>query len=103
MPVTQSVLLWLPPSSQPEGQNRVVGKLELDDEATCPFCNGPLERGYVTGRVGRIRWIPTSSKWMRFIGGASLAVNWLAPPLLDGARCPSCGLGLYAYDPEVNG
>jgi hypothetical protein len=88
----------------PAGQHgEMAGRLDLGDDPRCPFCSGPLEQGFVTARIGRIRWVNKPPGLLRYIGGASLATNWFVPPLLEAARCAACGVGLFGYDPDVYG
>jgi hypothetical protein len=81
----------------------MASRLDLGDDPRCPFCRGPLEQGFVTARIGRIRWVSKPPGLVRYIGGASLATNWFVPPLLEAARCAACGVGLFGYDTEVYG
>jgi hypothetical protein len=54
----------------------MASRLDLGDNPQCPFCGGPLEQGFVTARIGRIRWVGKPPGVLRYIGGASLATNW---------------------------
>jgi hypothetical protein len=78
-------------------------QLDLGEDPRCPFCGQPLELGYVSSRIGRIRWLPRPPGFTRFLGGPSLATNWFMPPLLEAARCAECGVGLFAYDTDTYG
>lgn len=59
-----------------------------------------MEAGWISGRIGRLRWLPVGASWMRFLGGVTLAANWVIPPLLEAKRCRSCGTGTFWSDPE---
>jgi hypothetical protein len=39
---------------------------------TCPRCAGQLLPRYISGRVGRLRWLPRPAGWRRFAGGDQL-------------------------------
>lgn len=73
------------------------------EAAPCSRCGGAMEAGWIAARVGRIRWVPSSARWLRFIGGASLAWNWVVPPLIAANRCHSCGVGTFSYDVTIDG
>jgi hypothetical protein len=68
----------------------MAGRLDLGDDPRGPFCSEPLEQGFVTARIGRIRWVNKPPGLLRYSGGASLAAK-------------PCGVGLFGYDPEVYG
>ena len=64
---------------------------------TCPRCNAELERGSITGQGVYINWIPQGDSvgWIT-LGKEHLATGSLSrPPTLSGARCTSCGLGIF--------
>jgi hypothetical protein len=57
-----------------------------------------LERGSITGQMVFLNWTPEGRSPGHFsVGKEHLATgSMLRPPMLVAARCPACGLGLFA-------
>lgn len=74
---------------------------DLDSLDACIRCGGELERGSIVGQSIFMNWLPEGEDvGLTMLGGEHLArgsVN--RGPMVDAARCRSCGLG-YFQGPE---
>jgi hypothetical protein len=69
-----------------------------DLPASCPSCDGALERGCIVGRSVHLDWSPAGEEvTVATVAQEHLATGTVAhPPELAAARCTACGLGVFA-------
>jgi hypothetical protein len=72
-----------------------------DDELTCPRCGGQMDRGFIDGGKGPIRWVVRPNENKTIFGGDRLAdPHWVwGHRVIPAARCKACQIGTFAYDP----
>jgi hypothetical protein len=85
-PPADSAPLTVPPLPAPPGEQ--TAEADLYFSFPCPFCQGRLKKGTVTGgNGGGALWLPAGRGfWKRFFG---IETIWIPP---DGGRCDQCGV-----------
>ena len=65
----------------------------------CPKCGGVLEHGYIAGHWFRLRWTK-KPKTKTIFAGTPLRkkLDWWNSPVVEGARCNKCKVGIFIYD-----
>jgi hypothetical protein len=72
-----------------------------DAELLCPRCGGEMDRGFINGGKGPVRWVTEPDENKTVIGGDRLVKqHWVwGRHVIPAARCESCQIGAFAYDP----